>query len=144
MLIYTSGTTGYPKGVMLSHDNLIFNSTSVTFETVMISPPEVCEIPAYEHRMVSYLPLSHIAGLQMDLTNLIILGSKLYFAKRDALQGTLVETLQWCRPTLFLAVPRVWEKFEDKLKAIAATKPAILQSISGWAKGHGFEKVKAS
>jgi len=110
----------------------------------MISPPEVCEIPAYEHRMVSYLPLSHIAGLQMDLTNLIILGSKLYFAKRDALQGTLVETLQWCRPTLFLAVPRVWEKFEDKLKAIAATKPAILQSISGWAKGHGFEKVKAS
>ena len=80
----------------------------------------------------------------MDLTNLIILGSKLYFAKRDALQGTLVETLQWCRPTLFLAVPRVWEKFEDKLKAIAATKPAILQSISGWAKGHGFEKVKAS
>jgi long-chain-fatty-acid--CoA ligase ACSBG len=38
-------------------------------------------------------------------------------------------------------VPRVWEKFEDKLKQIAATKPAILQSISGWAKGHGLEKV---
>lgn len=93
--------------------------------------------------MVSYLPLSHIAGLQMDLTNLIIFGSQIYFAKRDALQGSLVETLQWCRPTLFLAVPRVWEKFEDKLKAIAASKPAILQSISGWAKGHGYEKVKA-
>lgn len=42
-----------------------------------------------------------------------------------------------------MAVPRVWEKFEDKLKAIAATKPSILQSISGWAKSHGFEKVKA-
>ena len=54
-----------------------------------------------------------------------------------------METLQWARPTLFLAVPRVWEKFEDKLKQIAATKPAILQSISGWAKGHGLAKVLA-
>jgi long-subunit acyl-CoA synthetase (AMP-forming) len=40
-----------------------------------------------------------------------------------------------------LAVPRVWEKFEDKLKEIASTKPGILQSISGWAKGHGYQKV---
>jgi long-subunit acyl-CoA synthetase (AMP-forming) len=38
----------------------------------------------------------------------------------------LVETLQWARPTLFLAVPRVWEKFEDKLKEIASTKPGIV------------------
>jgi long-chain-fatty-acid--CoA ligase ACSBG len=44
---------------------------------------------------------------------------------------------------MFLAVPRVWEKFEDKLKEIAATKPAIAQSISGWAKGHGSAKVSA-
>jgi len=40
-----------------------------------------------------------------------------------------------------MAVPRVWEKFEDKLKEIASTKPAIAQSISGWAKGHGTDKV---
>jgi long-chain-fatty-acid--CoA ligase ACSBG len=50
--------------------------------------------------------------------------------------------LNWAKPTLFLAVPRIWEKFEDKLKEIASTKPAILQSISGWAKGHGYEKVR--
>ena len=49
-----------------------------------------------------------------------------------------METLQWARPTLFMAVPRIWEKFEDKLKEIASTKPALLQSISGWAKGHGY------
>ena len=71
------------------------------------------------------------------------MGSEIYFAKKDALQGTLVETLQWCRPTMFMAVPRVWEKFEDKLKAIAASKPTFLQNISGWAKGHGLQKVRA-
>jgi long-subunit acyl-CoA synthetase (AMP-forming) len=38
---------------------------------------------------------------------------------------------------LFLAVPRIWEKFEDKLKEIASTKGSMLQSISGWAKGLG-------
>lgn len=142
VLIYTSGTTGYPKGVMLSHDNLIFNASSLAVETVLVAPIEA-QIPSYEHRIVSYLPLSHIAGLQFDLTNHLIFGCQVYFAKKDALQGTLVETLQWCRPTLFLAVPRIWEKFEDKLKAIAASKPAVLQNISGWAKGHGLQKVRA-
>jgi long-chain-fatty-acid--CoA ligase ACSBG len=73
----------------------------------------------------------------------LLFGSSLYFARPDALQGSLVETLQWARPTLFLAVPRVWEKFEDKLKQIASTKAAILQSVSGWAKGHGYAKVMA-
>jgi long-subunit acyl-CoA synthetase (AMP-forming) len=41
-----------------------------------------------------------------------------------------------------MAVPRVWEKFEDKLKEIASTKPAIVQSLSGWAKSHGIDKVE--
>lgn len=68
----------------------------------------------------------------------ICTGKTVYFAKPDALQGSLVETLQWAKPTLFLAVPRVWEKFEEKLKEIAASKPAILQSLSGWAKGLGY------
>jgi len=77
-------------------------------------------------RIVSFLPLSHIAGLQFDITNHLWFGCHLFFAKPDALQGTLVETLQWARPTLFMAVPRVWEKFEDKLKEIASTKPALL------------------
>ena len=141
-LIYTSGTTGNPKGVMLSHDNLLFSGTSVTADVLGSLPASDAINPA-EQRIVSYLPLSHIAGLQFDVTGHLLYGCEVYYAKPDALQGTLLETLNWARPTMFLAVPRVWEKFEDKLKGIAASKPALLQSISGWAKSHGFEKVSA-
>lgn len=55
----------------------------------------------------------------------------------------MVQTLSQARPTMFFAVPRVWEKFEEKLKEIAASKPAFLQSISGWAKGYGTANVQA-
>lgn len=127
---------------MLSHDNLIFNGTSLASD-FLTKLPAGCEIRPSEQRFVSYLPLSHIAGLQSDLTSHILQASQLFFARPDWLQGTLVETLQWARPTMFLAVPRVWEKFEDKLKGIAATRPAFLQSISSWAKGHGLAKVVA-
>lgn len=137
-LIYTSGTTGKPKGVMLSHDNLFFNCSTASQEVI-----DKVEFKKEETRIVSYLPLSHIAGLQFDLTGNVWFANQIFFAKPDALQGTLVETLQWARPSLFLAVPRVWEKFEDKLKEIASTKPALLQSISAWAKKHGYEKVMA-
>jgi len=72
----------------------------------------------------------------------VFTGLELYFAKPDALAGTLVETLNWAKPTVFFAVPRVWEKFEEKLKEIASTKPKFMQNISGWAKGYGAQKVK--
>lgn len=49
----------------------------------------------------------------------------MYFAKPDALSGTLVQTLSWARPSFFLAVPRIWEKMEEKLKEIGASKGAL-------------------
>ncbi len=61
-LIYTSGTTGNPKGVMLSHDNILFNAGSIG-STVLGGFKEEDQIPLEDHRIVSYLPLSHIAGL---------------------------------------------------------------------------------
>jgi len=42
---------------------------------------------------------------------------------------------------MFVAVPRIWEKFEEKMKGMAASKPAIVTAISGWAKGYGAQKV---
>ena len=62
ILIYTSGTTGHPKGVMLSHDNILFNSTSIGND-LLENPPSGDPVNPEEMRVVSYLPLSHIAGL---------------------------------------------------------------------------------
>lgn len=136
-LVYTSGTTGNPKGVMLSHDNL-------TWALIPFFNDGQKELPfGPDDRLVSYLPLSHIAGLAVDVVAQMLHGNTVYFARPDALQGTLTQTLQWARPTLFFAVPRVWEKFEEKMKDIASQKPAIVQNISGWAKGLGTAKVHA-
>jgi long-chain-fatty-acid--CoA ligase ACSBG len=137
-LIYTSGTTGNPKACMLSHDNMVWTVQSA-FSQLTAGGEAFTE----DERIVSYLPLSHIAGLLLDVLSQTLVGFKVYFAKPDALQGSLVLTLQWARPTYFLAVPRVWEKMEEKLKDIAASKGSVLQSISGWAKGLGAAKVQA-
>jgi len=104
-----------PKGCMLSHDNVCWVAIPM-MKGVQQSDPS---IPVIAHRVVSYLPLSHIAGLSIDVMAHIFAGHELYFARPDALAGTLVQTLTWARPTIFFAVPRIWEKFEEKLKEIA-------------------------
>jgi len=78
-----------------------------------------------EERVVSYLPLSHIAGFVNDIICPLASGASVYFAKPDALQGSLLQTLNWAKPTTFLTVPRVWEKFEDKLKDMASQKGSL-------------------
>lgn len=65
-LIYTSGTTGRPKGVMLSHDNMMFNGSSMLYDQLMIAPPEK-QLKPSEFRALSYLPMSHIVALQFDV-----------------------------------------------------------------------------
>jgi long-chain-fatty-acid--CoA ligase ACSBG len=71
----------------------------------------------------------------------MVTGHELFFARPDALAGTLVQSLTWARPTIFFAVPRVYEKFEEKMKELGQTKPALVQSIANWAKAHGAEGV---
>ena len=105
-LVYTSGTTGMPKGVMLSHDNFTW-----TFQAMI----------AYHQRdvirmkLVSYLPLSHVAGMFADIITPLLEGHHVFFANPDALQGTLIETLKEVRPNVFFSVPRVWEKIDEKM-----------------------------
>ena len=80
-LIYTSGTTGNPKGCMISHDNLIWEAMQVN-EMASEERPGLC---GPHNRLVSYLPLSHIAGLQMDIMGHLVNECELYFARPDAL-----------------------------------------------------------
>lgn len=78
---------------MLSHDNIYFNGSSVGQDLIENPPSPDEQINPTEMRVVSYLPLSHIAGLQFDLISTLLFGATLYFARPDALQGSLVESL---------------------------------------------------
>jgi long-chain-fatty-acid--CoA ligase ACSBG len=123
-LIYTSGTTGNPKGVMLSHDNLVW-VTKMGLKTVDLE---------YEaEAIVSYLPLSHVAAQVLDIYIPIQRAATVYFAQPDAMKGSLAETLREVRPTAFLGVPRVWEKMQEKMKAAAAGASFWQRCIVNWA-----------
>lgn len=127
-LIYTSGTTGNPKAVMISHDNLTWTA-SVCMDIMQFSTGE---------RLVSYLPLSHIAAQLTDIHGPVAIGACVTFAKPDALKGSLVETLKDASPTMMLGVPRVWEKIEEKMRAVGAANTGFKKKIGDWAKSVGL------
>lgn len=85
-LVYTSGTTGMPKGVMLSHDNYTWTKRSVSARR---------KKDGGSLRMVSYLPLSHVAAQLQDIVGSALDGMHVCFAQPSALQGiSLIETLK--------------------------------------------------
>jgi long-chain acyl-CoA synthetase len=99
-LVYTSGTTGPPKGAMLTHGNLVSTIDAIT-RVVSIGPDD---------RFLSFLPLSHVAERVVSNFGQIFSGGETWFARSFA---TVPEDLRACRPTVFFAVPRVWQKFRD-------------------------------
>lgn len=137
--IYTSGTTGQPKAVMMSHDNIIFEARSAD---------NSLEIFGFsgEERIISYLPLSHVAGMLLDIVYPIACTAykphgwfSTNFARPYDLKILkIVDRIKCIRPTLFLGVPRVWEKFAEKMQEIGAAiraKGGLKPMISSWAKG---------
>eukprot|EP00854_Cymbomonas_tetramitiformis_P009440 gene9440-11181_t len=141
-LIYTSGTTGPPKAVMLSHDNITW-----TCKCTIAHSPHLAKID--EHRIVSYLPLSHVAAQYLDIhlpMSFVSRGIKCYvaFARPDALKGSLKDTLQAIRPTIFFGVPRVWEKFQEAMKAVGATITGFKAKVSAWGKRLGARAYSAA
>jgi long-chain-fatty-acid--CoA ligase ACSBG len=132
-LIYTSGTTGPPKAVMISHDNLCWTAQNVLEHYLRLN---------HEERIVSYLPLSHVAGQLIDIYLTMFVGGCAYFAQPDALKGTLTVTMKDVRPTFFFGVPRVWEKIQEKMAQIGRDNSWLKQQIGAWAKGKGAARAE--
>ncbi|GLE00245.1 hypothetical protein PINS_up008972 [Pythium insidiosum] len=137
-LIYTSGTTGDPKAVMISHDNASWTVQRVVNEWrnrfgVTMDP---------QQRVVSFLPLSHVAGQLLDIVVPLMTGTQVFFAQPDALKGTLGMTLKEVRPTVFFGVPRVWEKIAEKMWAMAAQNSGLKARIGAWAKARGATRTQ--
>ena len=132
-IIYTSGTTGNAKGCMLTHRNFTWTSESVLRTFPYLGRKE---------RVVSYLPLSHVAAQLLDIHCCTRLGSVVHFADADVLRsGTLTTVLKRVQPTVFLAVPRVWEKVCEGIGAKMSKQNAISREIATWALQRGKERM---
>jgi long-chain acyl-CoA synthetase len=106
-LIYTSGTTGRPKGVMLSHKNLVSNILS----TLMIQ--NVCETD----RLLSILPLSHTYECTIGFLLPMATGASVYYLDKPPTAAVLIPAMQKIKPTMILSVPLVIEKiYKNKIK----------------------------
>lgn len=116
-LIYTSGTTGNPKGVIHTFESLMYAGMNLSVDATARE----------EDRFFSYLPLSHVAERALCELLPLIVGATVGFA--ESLQ-TFQKDLQHIRPTLFLGVPRIWEKFQEGiLKKLPQKKLDTLLSI---------------
>ena len=128
-IVYTSGTTGEPKGAMLTHTN---------FTDTVAAGVGVMGLSGDGHRMISYLPLSHIFERLIGEWAAIYLGAEVWFA--ESLEK-LVANLKDCRPTLFIGVPRVYEKFYAGVQANVAKQPTVKRALITKAIAAGKEKV---
>lgn len=130
-LVFTSGTTGLPKAVMLSHDNLTF-----TIASIFSCLPNFGRDTNAPERSLSYLPLSHIAGEEMDILLPVMTTASqpashsVFFVRPyDLKTGTLVDRMRAVHPTAFLGVPRVYEKIMAKMKAKGAAVKGLKKKI---------------
>jgi long-subunit acyl-CoA synthetase (AMP-forming) len=129
-IVYTSGASGTPKGVVLSHENIMFALRKVT--------------PVYNvgegERLLSFLPLSHIAERMMSELMPVAVTGETWFARSLA---TVAEDLEVCRPTVFLAVPRVWEKLRESMERRLRSEPLPVWLAAASYMRLGREKVAA-
>jgi long-chain acyl-CoA synthetase len=124
--IYTSGTTGPPKGVMLSHENLSWTASCAQGITSLTD----------KDVSMSYLPLSHIAEQMFTIHCPITAGSVVYFAESIE---KVPDNLKEVRPTVFFAVPRIWEKFYAAISGKLKDATGFKATMAGWAQETGRE-----
>lgn len=124
-ILYTSGTTGTPKGVMLSHNNLLSNS----FASQHLAPFQ-------KHwKALSFLPLNHVYERMLN-TLYIYLGLGIYYA--ESLE-TIGDNLKEIKPQVFATVPRLLEKVYDKIVAKGLEQTGIKKKLFFWALDLGLK-----
>lgn len=120
-LIYTSGTTGLPKGVMLTHKNIASN--------VIHSCERLPEVDKGNFRVLSFLPVCHIFERMLHYLY-IYQGASIFFA--ESLE-TIKEDLNYSKPKMFSAVPRLLEKFYDGIVAKGTSAGGVKAALFSWA-----------
>lgn len=118
-IIYTSGTTGNPKGVMLSHTNIISNFIGVSY------------IPTFgeEGKALSFLPLCHVYERMLNYLYQY-LGISVYYAESLA---TITDNIKEIHPDMMCCVPRLLEKIYDKIQASGRKLKGVKRMIFFWA-----------
>ncbi len=111
-LIYTSGTTGPPKGVSLTHGNLLRMQSAVM--------QGVIDLPDTDARVISWLPTAHIAERGANYYSAVMKGFEVHICPDPR---RIIEFLPKVRPTWFFAVPRIWEKLKAGLESMLAGLP---------------------
>jgi long-chain acyl-CoA synthetase len=129
-IIYTSGTTGEPKGVMLTHGNLLSNAEAAA-AVFGVTDTDTA---------LSFLPLSH-AFERMVVYTYLFAGACLTFAESP---DTLARDMAIVRPTLMTAVPRVFEKIYARVHQGVAEAPAFRRAVFRWAVGVGRRRSAAA
>ena len=126
-IIYTSGTTGTPKGVMLTHGNLAAN-LRVSLDMFDVGKDDLC---------VSFLPLSHVTARHLDYAMMKWGVPLAYCPNMDDLPRTLAET----HPTMFVAVPRVYEKIYN---SVQHKTQGVKRKLLNWAVSVGSKNREAT
>lgn len=126
-VVYTSGTTGHPKGVMLSHYNILWNAASAA----------ACE-PIYTSDVfLSFLPLSHMFERTAGYYFPMLTGATVAYTRSIDL---LAEDLLIIRPTILVTVPRIFERVYNKIKQQLAEKPPIANKLFHAAVNAGWQR----
>ncbi|HNF32003.1 MAG TPA: long-chain fatty acid--CoA ligase, partial [Bacteroidia bacterium] len=123
-IIYTSGTTGNPKGVMLSHNNLVSNF-------------KFCDVlcPFHESwKALSFLPLNHVYERMLSYLY-VYFGVSIYYAES---LDTIADNLKEIKPQIFVTVPRLLEKVYDKIVSKGAALTGIKKALFFWALNLGL------
>ncbi|PWK17852.1 long-chain acyl-CoA synthetase [Arcicella aurantiaca] len=126
-LIYTSGTTGQPKGVMLTHDNIVSNIDGLVEAKALDLLPE--------DKALSFLPLCHIYE-RTDIYVYMYNGVSIYYAES---METIADNLKEVKPHVFATVPRLLEKVYDKIVAKGYELSGIKKQLFFWALNLGLK-----